>query len=857
MPNRPPRPAHPRTDRNLCGGLTVLLPLLLLASLGVRASGTAVPLKNLLQSIARSGVQLIYSSETVPADLEATPPPPDLPVEQRLKLLLAPFHLEAQRLPSGGYVIVPAVEATTALDLTVTIEHDGVSTPLAAAEVTLVEARRHALTDPMGRVAFAGLGAGNYAVEVRSDGLPVAHRSARLSSRHARTHLDIRIPWQAKSLEEVTVESSRYDAGATLGVLVTRESLASSPTTGSDAARTLQMLPGAAVAGYSAKTHVRGSRDDETLFRYDGVTLTDPFHLEALQSLYSGIDPAVIDSATSWTGQAPIRFGGRIGGVVDIEPRAIAGRTVDASVSNRDMSLLLGTPYDDARGSLFGAVRLSNALSPARWLEPDGVTPEYRDYVLRATWSAGPRLRLAAGLFAIDDQRDTVNSEAVPFDQHARLVDHERNAWLRMLWDILPAVHSETLLSGERYSDLVSGSVDSPGIEMGFLDKQQRHSALTLREELTLQPAPRWSSLLGVEMTDATLTDLLSSQATFNPTFVPALQPMASIQVASDLSLRAVARSFYGDLRWQAAEATLADIGVRYDSRHFDTLNRAEGHWSVRANLRQRLGTGTLLRLAWGQETQAGLYDFTRFPAGTVQPAPARLLNQLNVGVEQTFGHHWFLRTEIYDKRERSPFQTSEDLFTPFALLPEIALGSQPLLTQGARMRGFESQLESDRSRALSGWLSYAWSSAEDRIAGQWVPRSWDQPNAAQLGVRWLQGPWELTGLFSWHSGWPYTPLLIASTAAPDPSLVGVQLGPRNSARLENFLSLDLRLGWERSLGSGILQVSLELDDLTNSKTVCCRSYSLAQGPNGSSLLVDTPGYWLGFAPLLRLRWHR
>ena len=816
-----------------------------------------VPLHELLQSIARSGIQLIYSSETIPPDLRATPPPLELPLEARLQRLLAPFHLEAQKLPTGGYVIVRTPEFTSRLEVAVALEREGVLTALPGADVSVPRFHQRALSDLSGHATFTGLGAGDYVVVVKSDGLRAVRRTVRVPLGSTATHLDVRLMWEPLSVEEIRIESRRYDAGATLGIPVARETIYNNPTTSSDAARALQLLPGAAVAGYSAKTHVRGSRDDETLFRYDGLTLTDPYHLEAFQSLLGVIDPAVMESATSWTGVAPIQFGNHLGAIIDIEPRVIAHGTVDTKLSNRDAGVLIGTPFGDARGTVFAAARFSNAHSPARWLEPESFAPNFRDYTLRVTWKVGLHTQLVAGAFAIDDLRDTLTSEAVPADQRARLQANERYQWLRLIQDFSPWVHSETLFSHETSEEHVSGQTMLPGIEAGFLVKNARDSALTVREEFSIQPTPKWSLQIGGERTQGTVHDTLRSRVAFSPPFVPSLQPQGLVQQDLDAVLHVVSASYYAGLQWHPSDRTLADLGVRRDQRQFGGATTDDSHWSVRANVWQRLSASTSVRLGWGETTQASIFDVTRAADSSIRPASARLLTQVNLSVEQVLGRHWFLRAEVYDKRERSPFQTYENVFTPFALLPDIALGNQLIATQNARMRGVEIQIESDRTRPFSGWLAYAWSRAEDQMAGAWVPRSWDQPHAAQLGLRWRQDYWRATGLLSWHTGWPYTPLRISNTTWQDPALVSVGLAPRNSARMQNHLSLDLRLSWEHAWASGVFQTSLELNDVTNTKIVCCQNYSVAPSSDGSSRLVDTPGFWLSFAPALVFRWRR
>ena len=831
--------------------------LVLLAPTDASTADGSVPLRYLLQELGRSGAQLIYSSETVPPDLRATPPQPDLPLEDRLRSLLAPSGLEAQKLPTGGYVIVRSSPVAATLEVTVTIEREGVVSSLSGAQVWLLKTPRYALTDSSGHATFTDLVPANYSVEVKSDGLRAVRRTVRIPAQNATTRVELHVTWEPVSLEEITIEGNRYDAGTTLGVAVTREALYSNPITSSDTARALQLLPGAAVAGYSAKTHVRGSRDDETLFRYDGMTVTVPYHLDAFQSLISAVDPAVTESAISWTGVVPIQFSGKVGAVVDIEPRTITRGTVDAKLSNREAAVLVGTPFDGARGTVFAAARLSNAYSPARWPEPEGFSPEYRDYVLRATWAVGPRTHVAAGMFAVDDERDTLSSNTAPKDQRARLSDHHRYGWIRLFHDFVPWLHIETLLSHESSNGFVKGGLHLPGIEHGFLAKHDRISALTVREEVTIMPASAWSLQMGAERTSGRVDNALYSRAQFSAPFVPALQPKAQMQQDADIMLRAAASSFYGGIQWQSNDTALADVGLRYDRRQYERLPAGDGHWSVRANFRQRLSEATMVRLAWGQTTQASIFDVMRAADGWIQPAPVRLLTQVNLSVEQTLGRHWLLRSALYDKRERSRYEINEDVFTPFALLPEIGVGDQVIATQGSHMRGFETRLESDRSRPLSGWLAYAWSKAEDKIAGVWVPRSWDQPNAVQLGARWREGPWQVSSLFSWHTGWPYTPLVATNTSGPNPTLLAVALGPRNSARLASFVSLDLRLIWEHSLGGGLFQASLELNDVTNSKAVCCQNYSVVQRPDGTSQLIDTQGFWLGFAPALGIRWQR
>lgn len=818
--------------------------------------GDPIALREILRSISRAGVPLIYSTATVPPELTAHTPPPDLPLDERLKWLLTPFGLEARPLPNGAYVIVHASRKLGQLAITVTLDRSGRIEPLPGASVSLIGADRHATSDARGHVEFADLAPGRYQIQAQYRGLGSVQSRVQLSAGGGAAQVELRLASVPALLEEIRIEGTQIDPGATLGRSIARETLESNPTTSSDAARTLQLMPGAAVAGYTAKTHVRGSRDDETLFRYDGLALIDPYHLEDLQSLNSALDPAVIDSATTWTSAPPIQFGGRIGAVVDLEPRSVTALITDAQLSNRDVHLTAATPFAAAQGTVLASMRMTNDSSPARWLESDSLTPNFRDYLLRTTWKVGSGAHLAAGVLAFDDQLDTLSNARAPLDQRAQLVGHERYAWLRWWQALADDISSETLISTERSSDQAFGSVVVPGIEAGHLARSDRHSAVTIRDELTFQPAENWSWLLGAELTDARVEEVLVNAVAFQPPFVPGVQPLSSLSSDEAVAIRSVARSGYGAVQWQRGGRTIVALGLRRDERQFSASAAGDGYWSANASVKQQLTRSTLLRLSWGRTTQASVLELDQGADGGVRPSAARLLTQVDAGVDAALGPHWSLRTDVYDKRERSPSSGSEDAFTPFALLPEIALGSVAVNSASARMSGVEAQLKSDPLQPLSGWLSYARSRAEDRVAGQWVPRSWDQPNAVQIGTRWSSGPWQVAGLFSWHTGWPFTPLLASSTTWIDPRTVTVGLAARNSARTASVGSLDIRVSWDHSMAHGLAQVALEINDLTNSKTTCCHSYRLARGPDGSSQLLDNPGRWLGFAPKLSFRWR-
>jgi hypothetical protein len=655
----------------------------------------------------------------------------------------------------------------------------------------------------------------------------------------------------APALEQVVVQTSRYETSVSAGVTAGRQALENSPETHNDAVRALQVIPGTTAAGYTARTHVRGSQDDEVLFRYDGVTLHEPFHLKELQSLFSPVDPMAVDSVTAWTGIAPIEYGGQIGGVVQMRPRRITRTTVDLQLSQQGASAMLGTTVDASRGTVFADLRLQNQYAPVGWIDTGIGKPTLNDLILHGTWRLDARTRVAAGVLAIDDHRKYFSTEAA---QSKGVAGGEYYEWLRLEQRFSAAVSGVTLLSGEQSHENVSGSVNEPNIVTGALFEHSSHSVYTLRQELQGTPAARWAWHAGAEVSSIALVDRSSGFAAFSAPFLPDLQPSAYAVADESVGTRAAAYAVYGSLRWRATSRTAVDLGVRRDGRRFSG-GPADSQWNIRANVREALTSRTTLRVGWGQESQADVLD-PRMSGGRILPRAPRRRSHTDFSLDHRFVAGPAARAELYYKDEGSPFSQSVELFSPFALLPELAVDRVRIVSLRSRMYGAELSLSSDPSRPFSGSVSYVWSRAEDRLAGLWVPRAWDEPNAVKLNVLWRRSPLNVAAAVTWHSGWPYTPLLASSSTWTDPATVRLAFAPLDSARLGNFFTTDLRVAWQHRLGAGEFEAFLNVYDLTNAHSVCCRSYSVVRSPDGNYHLLTTGSPWLNLTPVLGVRWH-
>lgn len=824
------------------------------AAAGAWAITVGEPLIEALHELQRTGVRVIFSSQTVPAELRVVNEPTGETAEERLRSLLAPHGLGLRPLSSGGWVVVEE-SAPAPATLVVEVRSTDDDKAVRGAIVTLAELGRIARTDRHGRVRLEKLRLAAYTLSVRAEGYaPTVARVEPEAARSGQVFI-VRLARAEASLEEVVVQTSRYggdDSGIGSHTDRTRRELAATPGTDEDLARALQQLPGATAAGFSARSHVRGSRDNDTLFRYDGVTLVDPYHLKNFQSLFSAIDPAITESTSFWTGAFPIEFGERTGAVVDIEPRRITAPAAEMGLSLLNSSLLYGTPFADGRGTLLVSGRVSNLSRIASWLDRDIGEPEFRDVALRGTWRAGERTALAAGLLALEDSIDVFTPSR---SERAQADYHDAYAWLRIRHDFGQGLVSDTLISRATLRDERSGSLERPGITSGSLEQDSHSRFDTVREELSFSRSPAVFLRGGAEFVRNAADYGLTENATYLAPFYPSLVAQPALDRALDAALHGTTRAGYASARWQPLDATTAELGIRYDER---TLrgSASDSRWSLRANVRQRLGPATTLRVSWGQFTQSPWVNELAIADGVTALDPVSRLTQSSLSVEHVFDGGWLLRGEGYDKREHGPISYFVNELSPLVLLPEIEVDRVRIVAEGARMRGFELTVESDRARELSGWLTYAWSKAEDRIAGQSVPRAWDQRQAVQAGLDWSHGRWRLSGILNWHSGWPFTRLEASSTTWTDPASVSLAFGPRNAERRSAYVALDLRAAYERPLGRGSLEAALELRNALNDRNVCCSSVSVSTSEDGQQELDSDPEYWMGITPVLGLRWR-
>ncbi|MGH8238714.1 MAG: TonB-dependent receptor plug domain-containing protein, partial [Steroidobacteraceae bacterium] len=235
----------------------------------------------------------------------------------------------------------------------------------------------------------------------------------------------------APAVAEVVVTASRYAWVRIPQPSLTRLSEAElqlAPNVGDDPLRTIARLPGVVGSDLSARLNVRGGAADETLVRFDGLRLMNPFHLKDFQSIFSAINPALVGAVDVYTGGFPVSFGDRMSGVIDIHPvRADAVARREIAVSLYNASALAAARFDRGRGDWVVSARRGNLDRVLDWSGVQLGEPAYSDLYAHAGRRIGDSVSVSANLLQFDDDIELADSD---FEERADARYRDRYVWL-------------------------------------------------------------------------------------------------------------------------------------------------------------------------------------------------------------------------------------------------------------------------------------------------------------------------------------------------------------------------------------------------------------------------------------------
>lgn len=591
----------------------------------------------------------------------------------------------------------------------------------------------------------------------------------------------------------------------------------------SDVFRAIQLMPGVmASSDFSSGLHIRGGSPDQTLILVDGVTVYNPTHF---YGFFSTFNPDVVDHVTLHKGTFPASYGGRLGSVVDVRSKRGNPDHTQGSVSLGLLSSRARVQGPHTKGSYLVAFRRSTlepTLSVLRKTE-ESIPDRFHFYDLNASVhvDAGRDDKLDFSLYNSMDNLEFPVSEIQDFRLN---YGNQTGAakWTHIYSDRL---FSKVSISGSRYSN--SPAFNYSGIS---LSKENRVADYSGKADFEWMPG-QGSKLMagaGAGYLDFSLDEFDDTSRLFSSSIRGAYATgylQGSRRIANRWQVNAGARgNWYSKGDYFRLEPRLS---VNYDITQASTLQAAAGRYYQFASLIT-------------SESLSG-FDIWLSTADNVPPSYS---NQYSLGYKTEFKQRYRFEVDGY-------YRTMHDLFTldPFGGSP-AGMDYEDLFNYE---EGFATGLEfllSKYTGRLSGFISYTLGTTQKRSPSvndnRYYPPKYDRLHALNVISKLeLSDSWQLSAVFSYGSGQPYTRPLTRHVLNDELGLAPenlIMVDRVNAARLPDYHRLDLGITRYDTFFGGIQsELKLEVINVYSRRNVWFYTYQFPENSTDRSTVSMLP----------------
>ena len=697
-----------------------------------------------------------------------------------------------------------------------TVINQNTGTPLADADIFMLETDMHQTTDAAGRFAFTGIAPGTYTVSVSHPSFDTPQQSTFVVKAAETTRVEIRLD-EIVALEKIIVEGER------LPPTVSRKDIRKSelirlPGTGRDALKGITTLPSIGIPNdIFGILYIRGAAPGDTLHYFDRVPFGYPFHYGGLVST---INVDIIDEIQIYAGGYGAEFGMDSQAVLDIRSRERATKKWGGVV---DMNLLYPKAFVERQIGDNGY-----AYAAARRSIPDLIfglffnftIPYVSDYQFKFAYDFANRHHLTLNALSANDHFDFSNADLGQDEEVSPFNAYFKNGFegggIHLRSEVTPELTSH--LSLTRSLNFLNINF---GAEASDADEEFRYNVVvnapsyTLREDVTYHLTSKFRLEPGFLIA-------FGSPKSFEVSTVPILPAELgdngddgdNVEIEwqhtrDDFNIQVRRTEGYLQARYEPVPFLSAAAGVR-----LDYLNLTE-ELSVqpRGAFVFTLPNSSRLRLVYGRYEQS--------------PQPYQLFTERgNLNLKSSIAHHYIAELE-HDLSPQTEFKlagyykTSENLVTRDE--------AEGYLNQGdGTISGTEVFVRHRVNEKFFGWFSYAWTHAERRAYphAEYQPHLFDNTHIVSIVGNYSLTPRvEVGAKWQFSSGTSSVPLseliLIQDpgTRGMHPLLSG-EVGSAFRTRLPTYHRLDLRLNAKRELWGLPLTGFVEVLNVYNRRNV-------------------------------------
>ncbi len=803
-----------------------------------QAQTQSMSLAEALDALAVRGIQVFYSSDYLTEQILAQTLSDPLDDVMALAPVLARHDLVLRSADGGLYVITPLARAESPLGGLVGRVSDANSG--AHLETFSVRVNAGEALSQRGHLYLADLSPG--AVSVRIDAPGHYPETLRFEARAgAFIQRDVALQPLPLKLEDIRVSASHIGLAHRQQIsqkVLLRDAIQSSAPLVDDPLRSLQQLPGISGNGIGARVHTRGGKEDESLVLLDGMVIREPYHFRDFFGLFSSLNMDAVDSIDLYSGVFPVRYGGRMSGVISAESSApAAAREHSLGLNILNAGYTHSGHSRDFDHDWLVAVRSGGFLFSTGVYENDAVVPEYEDGYFKYRRN-GETWQTSAHLLVL---RDEIGVETD--DEMASASYQNQNFWVRASGEMLGG-EVDLTASLSRSHRVRSGAIDvEDGTAVLNDDVIARQVAVNGEYRRDLTEHLQWSA--GFELAHENADVSVQRARDFTGPLAELLGNDAFSERHLNFDRRGDGQVIYSNLRVRWNDRWITDLGFRWGHKSWID----DSPLSPRLSISYFPGERSAHRFAIGRHQQWQHLDELLFEDADPEyfkPASAELAVY---EYDRELRNRWHLRAEVYYKKYSRVHPYYENLFSELHVLPELFVDRLRITPDDAAAMGAEVTLRGTRG-ALDWSIAYAFSDADDYFDDVEQPRSWDQHSSLKwhLGYAWSQ--WRLDLSMIHHQGWPRT---LLSVDENDPTQL--LLAERNAAVYRDFNSVDARFGRRFTTARGEIELWFQLNNALDRDNACCVEYDVTRAPDGTLQIEEDIESWLPLIPGIGVRY--
>lgn len=572
------------------------------------------------------------------------------------------------------------------------------------------------------------------------------------------------------------------------------------PGTRGDPIRAVELQPGVSRSPSGQNPILRGSAQNESLAFLDGTQIPLLYHFGGLTSV---LQARFLESVELYPGNFSARLGRATGGVIEAKLRDPASDGLHGAldVSLLDTSMMLEAPLNDSLSIAVGA-RRSNIDFVFEQTVPEDTfnvvaAPLYWDYqgVVNQRFGEDHRIRLAA--FGSRDQI------ALLFDE-----PNDEDPTLRGNLEGALEFHQLQLLYEGRLDDVRQRASVSFGTQTfrqsagPDVDAHLRVYDLAARAEWEFPVADRHAIVAGIDAIHQILQGAYrGSVASSQEGSLPVDSKNRGRLEVDELTIDRGMPALYIEGRLAPSDGWQVIPGIRLD--YYTQLYAL----TINPRLSQRLSVGesTTLKAGIGGYSQPPEYYEALDPVGNPAVDPFHALHS-SLGIEQQLGEALKVEVEGFYKWMFDRVVGTEG-------------GVPPLFENGGtgRIYGLETSIAFAPRMGTFAQLSYTLSRSERRdLDRRWRLFDQDQPHVLSVVAGHSLGAgWEVGARFRYVSGNPNTPVTGALYDARS-DVYAPTFAALNSGRDDGFRQIDVRGEKQFKVGSGVLAIYLDVQNVEN-----------------------------------------